>query len=68
MKTLNLLGALALAVAALALIWMEFGMLTAFGIAFSIAGYLFVLAMRKAAAEIMAYEQDQRPDLHVYDH
>ena len=68
MKTLSRLGSIALVMALLGIIWMKFGMLTAIAIAFSVAGYLVVLAMRNAAADIIAYERDQRPDLHAYDH
>jgi hypothetical protein len=53
----------ALTLGALAALWVISGPLTAIAVGFSIFAYLFVLAMKSAAEEILRFEREQRPDL-----
>jgi hypothetical protein len=55
----------ALLAGALAALWMFAGPLTSIGVGFTVFAYLFVLAMKSAAEEILRFERDQRPDLYA---
>ena len=55
----------ALTLSALAALWVTSGALTAIGVGFTVCAYLFVLAMKSAADEILRFKRDQRPDLYA---
>lgn len=65
MSRLARLTILTLLAAAIAGLWVSFGMLTAIAVAFTMLAYCFVWMMRTAADEIRRYEREQRPDLHA---
>jgi hypothetical protein len=54
-------------VAALAAVWLLEGPATASALAFTIAAYVFVRAMRIAREEIRRIQLDERPDLYSRD-
>ena len=54
---------LALTLGALGALWVFAGPKTAIAAGFATFAYLFVLAMKSAAAEILRFEREQRPDL-----
>jgi hypothetical protein len=50
-------------ISALAALWVLASPTTAIAVGFFLFAYLFVLAMKSAAEEILRFEADQRPDL-----
>jgi Flp pilus assembly protein TadB len=65
MSTIIRLSLLAATLAALGALWVVTSPLTAVAVGFTIFAYLFVLAMKSAAEEILRFEQEQMPDLYA---
>nr|WP_314444128.1 hypothetical protein [uncultured Sphingomonas sp.] len=63
MPTILRTSLFALTLGALGALWVIAGPMTAIAAGFATFAYVFVLAMKSAAAEILRFEREQRPDL-----
>jgi hypothetical protein len=63
MSTILRISLFAITLGALGALWVITGPFNAIAAGFTIFGYLFVLAMKSAAEEILRHEREQRPDL-----
>jgi hypothetical protein len=65
MKRTRRLSIYGLILTALVALWISTEPRTALGITLSLLAFLFVVALKNAAHEILKFERNQRPDLHI---
>lgn len=65
MATIVRLGMIAVTMGALGALWVRNGPFTAIAAGLTLFAFLFVLAMKSAAEDILQFEREQRPDLYA---